>query len=106
MLERKGYLRRGDRGSRSLIVERPDRSGSGVVEVPVVGRIAAGRPIEAIEDDRGTIAVDGDLIRGREAYALKVAGESMMEAGILDLFREEASEGDVPRAAAGRNPEG
>jgi len=107
VLERKGYLRRGDRGSRSLIVERPDRSGSGVVEVPVVGRIAAGRPIEAIEDDRGTIVVDGDLIRGREAYALKVAGESMIEAGILDgdyvVVRKQdtADDGDIVVALLG-----
>jgi len=107
VLERKGYLRRGDRGSRSLIVERPDRSGSGVVEVPIVGRIAAGSPIEAIEDDRGTIAVDGDLIRGRESYVLKIAGESMVEAGILDgdyvIVRKQntADDGDIVVALIG-----
>ena len=100
-LERKGYLRRGDLGARSLIVEGMERSGSGVVEVPVVGSIAAGRPIEAIEDDRGSIAVSRDLLSGREAYALKVEGESMVEAGILDgdyvIVRQQemASDGDI-----------
>jgi len=107
VLERKGYLRRGDRGSRSLIVEGMDRSETGIVEVPIVGRIAAGSPIEAIEDDRGTIAVDGDLIRGRESYVLKVAGESMMEAGILAgdyvIVRKQdtADDGDIVVALIG-----
>ncbi|HBO69948.1 MAG TPA: metallophosphoesterase [Deltaproteobacteria bacterium] len=44
------------------------------------------------------------FVSGRATCA--VVDLSSMEAGILDLFREEASEGDVPRAAAGRNPEG
>jgi len=85
-LERKNYIRRGDRSARSLIVHgmRKRGSGSDVVEVAIVGRIAAGQPIEAIEHDCGTVAVKRDLLRGREAYALKVEGKSMMEAGILD----------------------
>lgn len=101
VLERKGYLRRGDLGARSLIVEGMDRSETGIVEVPVIGRIAAGSPIEAIEDDRGTIAVNSDLIRGREVFALKVAGDSMVEAGILDgdyvVVRKQdtADDGDI-----------
>lgn len=101
VLERKGYLRRGDLGARSLIVEGMNRCETGIVEVPVIGRIAAGSPIEAMEDDRGTIAVNGDLIRGREAYALEVAGESMVEAGILDgdyvVVRKQdtADDGDI-----------
>lgn len=106
-LERKGYLRRGNLGARSLIVEGMDRSETGIVEVPIVGRIAAGSPIEAIEDDRGTIAVSRDLLRGREAYALKVAGESMVEAGILDgdyvVVRKQdtADDGDIVVALIG-----
>ena len=106
-LERKGYLRRGDRGARSLIVEGMDRSGSSIVEVPVVGCIAAGRAVEAIEDDRGTIAVEENLIRGRKTYALKVAGDSMVEAGILDgdyvVVREQqtADDGDIVVALIG-----
>ena len=86
-LERKSYLRRGDRGARSLIVEgeRTRReSGYGIVEVAVVGRIPAGQPIEAIEHDCGTVGVSKNLLRGHETYALKVEGQSMVEAGILD----------------------
>lgn len=103
-LERKGHLRRGDRGARSLILEgqaSPSSASHEVRNVPVVGRIAAGRPIEAIEGDRGTVAVNGDLLRGREVYALKVGGDSMMEAGILDgdyvIVRKQATadDGDI-----------
>lgn len=106
-LQRKGHLRRGDLGARSLIVEGMDRSRAGVVEVPVVGCIAAGRPIEAIEDDRGTVAVAKDLIQGRKVFALKVAGDSMVEAGILDgdyvvvRQQETADDGDIVVAIIG-----
>ncbi len=103
-LERKNYIRRGDRGARSLIVEgmrRQRASGSDVVEVAIVGRIPAGQPIEAIEHDCGTVAVKRDLLRGREAYALKVEGQSMVEASILDgdyvIVRKQqtAEDGDI-----------
>lgn len=86
-LERKGYLRRGDLGARSLIVEK----GSGRselrkagIEVPVVGCIAAGQPIEAIEDDRGAVVVGQNMLLGRAGFALKVEGESMIDDGVLD----------------------
>lgn len=103
-LEKKGYLRRGDRGARSLIVEgrsRRHRSSGGSVEVPVVGCIPAGQPIEAIEHDHGSVAVNGDLLRGREGFALKVEGESMIDAGVLDgdyvvvRKQESADDGDI-----------
>ncbi len=102
-LERKNVLRRGDRGARSLIVNgmRKRGAGSDIVEVAIVGRIPAGHPIEAIEHDSGTVAVKRDLLRGREAYALKVEGESMVEAGILDgdcvIVRKQdtADDGDI-----------
>ncbi len=101
-LEQKGHLRRGDLGARSLIVKgRGRRHECGCEEVRVVGRVRAGAPIEAIEDDCGTIAVKRDLLRGRESFALKVEGCSMVDAGILDgdyvvvLKQNIADEGDV-----------
>jgi len=101
-LERKGHLRRGDLGARSLIVKgRSQRHECVCQEVRVMGRVRAGAPVEAIEDDCGTIAVKKDLLRGREAFALKVEGSSMVEAGILDgdyvvvLKQETADDGDV-----------
>lgn len=102
-LERKGYLRRGELGARSLIVDdgKRRRSGGGAVEVPVIGRIPAGHPIEAIEDGGDTVAVGRDLLRGRDGYALAVEGQSMTEAGILDgdyvIVRKQdtADDGDI-----------
>jgi repressor LexA len=54
------------------------------VDLPLYGRIAAGTPIEALRDQSTTVAVPGSLIGNGEHYALEVAGDSMIEAGILD----------------------
>jgi len=54
-----------------------------VVELPLAGIIAAGEPIEAIED-RETITVPTDLVRDENSFVLKVRGDSMIEDGILD----------------------
>lgn len=51
--------------------------------VPVLGRVAAGNPIVAIEDVECYVPVDKRLSRGRELFALRVQGESMINAGIL-----------------------
>src|ERR1051326_7981109 len=53
------------------------------VDLPLYGRIAAGTPIEALRQDN-TVAVPGSLIGRGEHYALEVAGDSMLDAGILD----------------------
>ncbi|WP_306016263.1 transcriptional repressor LexA [Oceanicaulis sp. MMSF_3324] len=54
------------------------------VEVPVLGRIAAGVPIEAIQHETDRMPVPADMISGGEHFALEVHGDSMIEAGILD----------------------
>ena len=55
------------------------------VDLPLDGRIAAGTPIEALRDQSTTVGVPASLLgRGGEHYALQVAGDSMIEAGILD----------------------
>lgn len=54
-----------------------------VIEIPLHGRIAAGVPIEAFEG-ASMLAVPAALLGGGEHYALEVAGDSMVEAGILD----------------------
>ncbi len=70
------------------------------IAVPLVGKIAAGLPIEAIEDHE-QLAVPQALLGAGEHYALQVSGDSMIEAGIFDgdfaLIRktEEAREGDI-----------
>ena len=101
-LERKGYVKRGDLGARSLTIcrEQPQackRCGT----TDVVGQVKAGRPVLAVEHIRGTVTVPKDLVRDREVYALEVAGDSMIGDGILDgdfvIIRkqETADDGDI-----------
>lgn len=101
-LERKGYLRRGELGARSLIIENQSSGhAGGCAEIQVVGRIPAGQSVEAIEHDCGTVAVSKEILRGGSAFALKVEGSSMVEAGILDgdyvvvRKQESAEDGDI-----------
>jgi len=54
------------------------------VDLPLYGRIAAGTPIEALRDQCSSVQVPGTLLGRGEHYALEVAGDSMIEAGILD----------------------
>jgi len=54
------------------------------LSIPVMGRIAAGVPISAIQQNTHSIALPADMIGQGEHYALEVAGDSMVEAGILD----------------------
>jgi len=59
--------------------------GGEAAQVPLYGRIAAGTPIEALRDQTATVGVPSSLLGGaREHYALEVAGDSMVDAGILD----------------------
>jgi repressor LexA len=78
-----------------------DDEGGRPVAVPVMGRIAAGTPIEAIQTRSHTISIPPDLLSAGEHFALEVRGDSMIEAGILDgdlvLIRrgETADTGDI-----------
>ncbi|MES2668036.1 MAG: transcriptional repressor LexA [Pseudomonadota bacterium] len=74
----------------------------GAIELPVMGRIAAGVPIEAIQHASHHIAVPGSMLSGKgQHYALEVKGDSMIEAGINDgdivVIREQttAENGDI-----------
>src|SRR4051794_28676668 len=82
-LEKKGYLHREDLKSRAL---RPIASASGqIVEVPILGRVAAGQPLLAVRNHEDTVKVDRFFIgQNREVFALRVKGESMIEDGIFD----------------------
>jgi repressor LexA len=84
ILYRKGYLTREDMKSRTW---RPVESEGArpTVSIPVIGRIAAGLPILAEENRLGTLSLDASLVESSEgAFALQVAGDSMIEAGIFD----------------------
>ncbi|MGQ9367496.1 transcriptional repressor LexA [Azospirillum sp. ST 5-10] len=54
------------------------------VQLPLYGRIAAGTPIEALRDGAGVVDIPATMLNPGEHYALEVAGDSMVEAGILD----------------------
>ena len=81
-LEDKGFIRRGEDGSMELVeVQKPE---FGPTAVPLVGVIAAGIPIEAIEN-KAMVEVPSDMIDSRgEVYCLEVSGNSMIEANICD----------------------
>jgi repressor LexA len=77
----------GGHGRRQEPAKRPAASNddeSTAVSIPVMGRIAAGVPIDAIQHKTHTIAVPPEMLGGGDHYALEVKGDSMIEAGILD----------------------
>ena len=61
-----------------------EEDGGRPIAVPVMGRIAAGTPVEAIQTRSHTINMPPDLLTAGEHFALEVRGDSMIEAGILD----------------------
>lgn len=109
-LERKGMLHRRQsdrRTSRTLGVKpSPAASRASEQEIPILGRIAAGQPIEAVEDREGTLPVLADWFAGHgtDLFALRVRGESMIDAHIADgdlvVVRRQASAqaGDIVAA--------
>ncbi|MES1173715.1 MAG: transcriptional repressor LexA [Myxococcales bacterium] len=116
-LERKGYLRREDMKSRALklvsgmgttpepVKAAPDDD---LIEVQILGRVAAGLPLLAEENVIDTVRVDRMLVRGgREVFGLRVTGDSMIEAGIMSgdyIFvkkQSTAERGDIVVALIG-----
>jgi repressor LexA len=81
-LEIKGLIRKNYNRSRSLEVVRSEQSPV-AVELPLLGSVAAGLPIEAIEQQE-TIAVPHDLLRNGKNYVLRVRGDSMVDEQIRD----------------------
>jgi repressor LexA len=100
-LERKGYLRREDMKSRALrlVSQEPEAAANpdeSSVDVQVLGRVAAGLPLLAEENVVDTVRVDRMLVRGgRDVFGLRVQGDSMINAGILNgdyiFVRKQAS---------------
>lgn len=99
-LVNKGYLTNKWSANRSIDVTEFGRSKSAAFELPLAGRIAAGTPIEAIED-QDTIAVPPDMVGKNMTYALQVNGDSMIEDHVLDgdyvivEKRDEVRNGDM-----------
>jgi len=76
-----GVIDGGQAGQRSHVA---DDRGDASVSVPVMGRIAAGVPISAIQNQSHNIQVAPEMLAGGEHFALEVRGDSMIDAGILD----------------------
>src|SRR5918993_2555155 len=81
-LERKGLLRKDPTKPRAMALAEEHRAEG--TAVPIVGRIAAGAPVLADEHIEDRILVPAEFLRGKDHFALRVAGESMVGAGILD----------------------
>jgi len=79
-LEREGLLSRQWNARRGMRVVRPEGRG---VELPLAGTVAAGRPIEAVENP-DTIEVPASMVGAGENFVLRVQGDSMIGDGILD----------------------
>jgi len=111
-LQKKGYIRRSQRTSRGIVslnrlstAASPSRSTT--VDIPILGRVAAGTPIMAAENHEGSLTLDATLIKNQESFALRVNGDSMINAGILDgdivvvRLQQGADNGDIVVARVG-----
>jgi repressor LexA len=104
-LESKGYIRKDPTKPRAIeILDRNDDFllvSKKTVDVPIVGRVTAGSPILAVENIEDTYPIPLEFVKDYDVFMLKVQGESMIDAGILDgdlvLVKEQkyASNGDI-----------
>lgn len=101
-LEKKGYITKDPTIPRSLrVVEEDNVSSVEYVNVPVIGKITAGEPILAVENIETTFPIPIDYINNSTVFMLKVSGESMIDAGILNndfvLVKQQntANNGDI-----------
>ena len=85
-LEAKGFIRKSSGKSRALSIQNDGKSESGKMKrVPILGKVTAGQPILAVENHDGYVDFPATMARGKaNLFALRVMGESMIEAGILD----------------------
>jgi repressor LexA len=104
-LTQKGYIRRKPLVSRGIELQAQSRAS--FVAVPLLGRIAAGLPILAVENIEGSIAVDRSFLPSGDIFSLKVVGDSMKDSGIFDgdyvlaKMQPTADKGDVVVAIIG-----
>lgn len=87
-LEEKGYIKKGNSKNRTIEILVPNEyleKEENIVEVPLLGKVTAGTPIEAIETPDEYFAIPANLINPKkEIFTLKVSGESMINVGIYD----------------------
>ncbi|HSH31684.1 MAG TPA: transcriptional repressor LexA, partial [Candidatus Saccharimonadales bacterium] len=93
----KGLLQKGDNEARSLqLIKAEDLDTARSVGLPILGLIAAGQPIEAIEGHAETLEVPPFMVGRKHSYVLQVKGQSMIEDGILDGDFVVIQEKEVP----------
>jgi DNA (cytosine-5)-methyltransferase 1 len=81
-LKDKGYLSKSENSARSISPKKEIKS---ILEIPIIGRISAGLPIETLENDFGIISlVNPNIKSSQDHYALRVIGDSMIDEGIFD----------------------
>ena len=103
-LERRGMLRKDPTKPRAIGLQAGGAAGDPGIQVPLVGRIAAGAPIMADEHVEEYLAVPTGFASDREHFALRVSGESMTGAGIFDgdivvvRRQDDADDGDIVAA--------
>jgi repressor LexA len=102
-LEKMGLLRKDPTKPRAMTLATDGARATGTA-VPLVGRIAAGAPILATEQVEDYVSVPSDFVRSGDHFALRVTGDSMIQAGILDgdmvvvRSQEAADDGDIVAA--------
>ena len=102
-LERKGMIQKESGKSRTLRIENEGIHSSSTVRVPILGKVAAGMPILAVENYEGYIDFPrpNSNVTSNDMFALRIQGDSMIEAGILDgdlivvEKRTTAEDGDI-----------
>jgi repressor LexA len=106
-LENKGYIKRIGRRAIEIVSPTGRFAFPEATEIPILGRIRAGAPILAEENIEGFLPVANEIAGGKETFALKVKGDSMIEDGILDgdlvIIRQQhtAENGDIVCALIG-----
>ena len=95
-LEERGYIRRLANRARAIeilkpvtaatggVITRAVETASNLVSLPLLGRIAAGTPIEALSDPTSHLEIPASMVGSGEHFALEIIGDSMVGAGILD----------------------
>lgn len=84
-LEKKGLIACDNNRSRAIeIIEESSDSESSQRQVPVLGHVAAGMPLFAEENNEGSLSLPSSMVGNGEVFALRVEGESMIGAGIMD----------------------
>ena len=120
-LEERGFIKKLPFKARAIEILKPSnakqilsdhkntKSNDHVVKLPVVGRIAAGLPIEAIESGENCLHVPKKLTKGSDSFVLEIKGDSMIDAGINDgdfaIIKKQstANNGDIVVALTNEN---